>query len=98
MDNTGDFYSLNVGSIPARGAIEYSHKEKVKMSDQENSWESVEEFLARGGKVQEIPRGKSGYQEGQTRSAWGAPRRRAPAEAEAATPVKSAAKKAAKKR
>jgi hypothetical protein len=44
-----------------------AHKEQ---SDQ------VAEFLAGGGEIQEIPRGKSGYVEGQSRSAWGAPRKK----------------------
>jgi len=36
----------------------------------------IEEFLKQGGEVTEIPRGKSGLVEGQTRSAWGAPRKK----------------------
>jgi hypothetical protein len=35
------------------------------------------EFVGQGGKVEQIPRGKSGYVEGQSRSAWGAPRKKA---------------------
>ena len=64
------------------------------MSEHREQSEEVAAFLAAGGKIQEIPRGKSGYQEGQTRSAWGAPRKAAVASSEAAAP---AAKKAAKK-
>jgi hypothetical protein len=47
----------------------------------------VAEFLAQGGEVHQVVRGKSGYVEGQSRSAWGAPRKKA------AGPVKAAAKK-----
>jgi hypothetical protein len=63
-----------------------SHKEQ---SDQ------VAEFLAGGGEIQEIPQGKSGYVEGQSRSAWGAPRKKAAAVVEpvvAKTPRKTAKK------
>lgn len=45
------------------------------MSAHKAQSDAVKEFLARGGEIQEIPRGKSGYAEGQTRSAWGAPRK-----------------------
>ena len=38
----------------------------------------IKEFLERGGKIDQIPQGKSGYVEGQSRSAWGAPRKRKP--------------------
>lgn len=58
--------------------------------------DQIEEFIRQGGSVTEIARGQSGYVEGQSRSAWGAPRRRAPAAAEAAAPVKSAVKKTVK--
>ena len=34
------------------------------------------EFVSAGGTVEQIPRGKSGYVEGQSRSAWGAPRKK----------------------
>lgn len=34
------------------------------------------EFVSAGGEVEQIPRGKSGYVEGQSRSAWGAPRKK----------------------
>ena len=34
------------------------------------------EFVSAGGQVEQIPRGKSGYVEGQSRSAWGAPRKK----------------------
>lgn len=44
---------------------------------QQEAAAQLEEFLNSGGKIQEIPRGKSGYVEGETRSAWGAPRKRA---------------------
>jgi hypothetical protein len=44
---------------------------------QQDEWaRSVEEFLQQGGQVDQIPQGKSGYVEGQSRSAWGAPRKR----------------------
>lgn len=46
------------------------------MSKHQDQSDAVKEFLARGGEIQEIPRGKSGYAEGQTRSAWGAPRKK----------------------
>ena len=35
------------------------------------------EFVSAGGQVEQIPRGRSGYVEGQSRSAWGAPRKKA---------------------
>lgn len=66
------------------------------MSTQREQSDPVAEFLAAGGEIQEIARGRSGYVEGQSRSAWGAPRRRAPAVAEATAPVKSAVKKTVK--
>jgi hypothetical protein len=59
---------------------------------QQAEWaKSLEEFLEQGGRVEQIPQGQSGYQEGQTRSAWGAPRKRtaSPAADVAAKPRKS---------
>lgn len=38
--------------------------------------QQLAEFISSGGKVEQIPRGKSGYIEGQSRSAWGAPRKK----------------------
>jgi hypothetical protein len=40
--------------------------------------QQIEEFLKQGGEISEIPQGKSGYVEGQSRSPWGAPRKRKP--------------------
>lgn len=61
--------------------------------------DQVEEFIRQGGAVTRIPRGQSGYVEGQSRSAWGAPRRRAAAaEPEAVTPARNTVKSAAKKK
>ena len=69
------------------------------MATREEQQQQIADFLKAGGEVSEIPRGKSGYQEGQSRSAWGAPRKRAPTEAAApALPVKKAAKKVVKKK
>jgi hypothetical protein len=45
-------------------------------STKQEQADQVAEFLAQGGKVEEIPRGRSGYVEGQSRSAWGAPRKK----------------------
>jgi hypothetical protein len=62
---------------------------------QQAEWaKSLEEFFEQGGRVEQIPRGKSGYQEGQTRSAWGAPRKRTVvAEPEVAAKPQKRAKK-----
>ena len=46
-------------------------------STKQEQADQVAEFLAAGGQVDLIPQGKSGYVEGQSRSAWGAPRKRA---------------------
>jgi hypothetical protein len=64
------------------------------MSEHKQQSDQVAEFLAGGGEIQEIPRGKSGYVEGQSRSAWGAPRKKAAAAEPvvAAKPRKSAKK------
>jgi hypothetical protein len=51
-------------------------------STKQEQADQVAEFLAQGGQVDLIPRGKSGYQEGQSRSAWGAPRKKAAVVAE----------------
>jgi hypothetical protein len=45
-------------------------------SSRQEQEDQVKEFLAQGGQVEQIPRGKSGYVEGQSRSAWGAPRKK----------------------
>jgi hypothetical protein len=45
-------------------------------STKQEQADQVAEFLAQGGQVDLIPRGKSGYVEGQSRSAWGAPRKK----------------------
>ena len=50
------------------------------MTNTKEHQQQLKDFLAAGGSVEQIPRGKSGYTEGQTRSAWGAPRKK-PAEA-----------------
>ena len=69
------------------------------MATREEQQQQIADFLKAGGAVSEIPRGQSGYVEGQSRSAWGAPRKRAPAAAtEAAAAPKKAAKKVVKKR
>jgi len=48
---------------------------------QQEEWaKSLEEFFEQGGQVEQIPQGKSGYQDGETRSAWGAPRKKPVAE------------------
>jgi len=46
---------------------------------QQDAAEQLEQFLKNGGTVEQIPRGQSGYREGESRSAWGAPRKKAPA-------------------
>ena len=52
------------------------------------------EFVSAGGKVEQIPRGRSGYVEGQSRSAWGAPRKKTVvAVQEDVVPVKKKLKK-----
>ena len=64
-------------------------------STRQEQADQVAEFLAAGGQVEEIPQGKSGYVEGQSRSAWGAPRKKAAAVVEpvvAKTPRKTAKK------
>ena len=45
-------------------------------SSKDQYQQQIEEFLKQGGEISEIPRGKSGLVEGQTRSAWGAPRKK----------------------
>jgi len=45
-------------------------------STREEQAAQVKEFLEQGEKVEEIPQGRSGYVEGQSRSAWGAPRKK----------------------
>jgi hypothetical protein len=49
------------------------------MTSKQEYQQQIEEFIRQGGEVTEIPRGKSGYVEGQSRSAWGAPRKKAAA-------------------
>lgn len=51
------------------------------------------EFVGQGGLVEQIPRGRSGYVEGQSRSAWGAPRKKAVASVEPIKPAKKTKKK-----
>ena len=69
MDNTGDFYSLNSGSIPLRRTI------KDNMTEQEQRDAAMAEFLAKGGVIQQVANGVSGRVEGVSYSAWGAPRK-----------------------
>ena len=64
---------LHAGPIHTKGST-------VATKQQTEAAEQLAEFLASGGKVQEIPRGKSGYAEGESRSVWGAPKKRAAAE------------------
>jgi hypothetical protein len=48
---------------------------------QQAEWaKSVEEFLEQGGQVEQIPAGRSGYVEGESRSAWSRPRKKPAAE------------------
>ena len=51
------------------------------------------EFLLAGGTIEQIPQGRSGYREGQSRSAWGAPRKKTVVVQEEIVPVKKKLKK-----
>ena len=49
MDNTGDFYSLNVGSIPARRTKQRSNMSKV--TNVKSGINKVQKRTSQGGKV-----------------------------------------------
>jgi hypothetical protein len=57
------------------------------MTEQEQRDEALAEFLAKGGKIQQVAPGVSGRAEGYTGSAWGAPRKAGRPAADAIVPI-----------
>ena len=57
MDNTGDFYSLNVGSIPARRTKQRSTMSKV--TNVKSGINKVQKRTSQGGKVKTSSMSKS---------------------------------------